>query len=543
MTGDDLKSARATGRSPLHLLESLAIFIIFSSIYLAYLSSQYNFDGAVFALRVEQAVATGNVWELFHPRHLFYEPAGYILFRLAHALGSELRSIVWLEIMNAMFGAAALCLFHRLALRLGMGRLLGAGMTGCLAFSFGFWFFSVEPEVYVPGVFFLLVGLWMLFRFIEKGKAGLFPAALLGIIAAIAILNHVVNSLFLIPMGLATLFYLRNKESIEDTNPSLNFSSFIIMILVCFAVTLSVYYEAGTHSPLAEKTGAWKWFLGLADPETPFGYRKSYWAFHYTAAFHWVQGMAKTLFATDSYRLSQKDAFDYLIYIAVALLIFLLAFYFIRIRKISIEDRKYNVLLWLWLAPYAVFTIIWEPKNFELKVFFLAPFFLLIGLGLKGVSGRIKIFKAAPALLAALLFVINFYSSILPGADAKNNLDLQRSYFIRDNTEPPARIYIAGVSGGYNKGKIYIPCFSRRQAIVMDWRMRDMMKQGGVIDLRVKPGTYVLEELVVTGRALDKLATNHGISSSEIRRAFLRYRLKLIARHDEEFAIYLINSP
>ncbi len=543
MKNNGEKADEATGRPALHLLDTIIIAFIFLSVCLGHLSSQFNFDGTVFAFRVEKAAAGGGIWELFHPRHIFYEPAGYIFYSVAHALGPALRSIVWLEIMDAVFGAAALCLFHRLALRMGMSRVTAAGLTMCLAFSFGFWFFSVESEVYVPGVFFLLLGFRCLCYFMDRGKHGVGAAGLLGVLAALAMANHIVNGLFLIPLVFGALFFLKKAEPKNDSGFSLDIPAAVMMAAVCFAFIFLVYYEAGTHSSLAKEMGAKKWFLGLADPETPFGYRKSYWVLHHAALWHWVLGTAKTFFAAGSHRLFYNAFLGFLVCMAAAIIVILWGIYFLRLRKASAADIKLHLLLWLWLAPYAIFTVIWEPKNFELKVFFLAPLFLLLGLGLKGLKGKVRVIRISPALLAALLFITNFYSSILPGADEKNNIDLQRAYFIRDHTEPLAIIYIAGVSGGYNKGKIYIPYFSQRQAVVMDWRLERMIKDGGRIELDIGPDSYVLHELIATGDAVDQLAKNHETSSNLINAAFLRYRLRTIARHDEDFVLYRVLGP
>jgi hypothetical protein len=250
--------------------------------------------------------------------------------------------------------------------------------------------------------------------------------------------------------------------------------------------------------------------------------------------------MAYTLFASATHTLNEIKSFVILKYLAGAILVVSFIIYFIRSRKIQGHDKPLHFLLWLWLAPYIIFTIIWEPLNFELKIFFLPPLFILMGLGLKGINGRAGILKLAPALLAAVLFINNYYSSILPGADEKNNPDLQRAYFIRDNTEPLAEIYIAGVSKGYNKGKIYILYFSQRQSIIMDWRIKDMLTHDKKIKLNIKPNSYVLNELIEKGPALNELAKHHDIQPESIRKAFMKHRPRPSARHDDNFSIHLI---
>ncbi len=529
--------------SPGYWPDTLVLAVLVGSIYIGHLSSRYNFDGTVFAFRIEKALGTGNLWELLHPRHLLYEPAGYLFYKLACISGSGMRSVIWLEIMDTIFGVAGLCLFHRVSLRAGMGRILGASLTLCLAFSFGFWFFAVEPEVYVPGVFFLLIGFYLLYMFMESGWGGFFPVLVLGVVGAITVANHIVNGLFLIPLCFGTFMYLGHREEGREDFRVSGLLSVGGLIAVCFVLVAFIYYEAGVHSALAREMGARGWFLGLADPETPFGYRKSYWVLHVHAAGHWLYGMLSLFFATDSHRLSQSPVLLYPLMLAIFITGFLCFLYFLRLRKIPMHDRRLHVLLWLWLVPYALFTVVWEPRNFELKVFLLAPFYLLIGLALKGFAGRLRVLRLVPAILALLLFLVNYYGAILPGTAEKANLDLERAYFIRENTGPDALIYLAGVSKGYNIGKIYIPYFSGRQTMVMDWRMKEFLSDEGVLALRVRPGAYVLEELIRAGPALFELAGHHGVSPKDIRMSFLRFNPVLVSRHDNDFALYRFSFP
>jgi hypothetical protein len=545
MEGSQAKRAADMRRKPstASWLDTLVLAVLVGSIYIGHLSSQYNFDGTVFAFRVEKALGTGEFWELFHPRHLLYEPLGYLFYKLAYISGSGLRSIIWLEIMDTIFGVAGLCLFHRLSLRLGMDRIIGAGITLCLAFSFGFWFFAVEPEVYVPGVFFLILGFFSICMFMEKGLRGFIPALVLGVLAAVTMGNHIVNGLFLIPLCFGAFRYLCDREEGQRALRVSGFFPVFVLIAVCFILLALIYYEAGVHSALAREIGARNWFLGLADPETPFGYRKSYWVFHPHAASHWLYGILKLFFAEGSHRLSQNPSLVYPLGLAIFIMVFLLFLYLLSLRSIPIHDRPFHVLIWLWLVPYALFTVVWEPRNFELKVFLLVPFYLLLGFALKEFTGRLRILRLVPAILALLLFLVNYYGAILPGAEEKNNLDLERAYFIRENTGPEALIYLAGVSKGYNIGKIYIPYFSGRQTKVMDWHMKEFLSDEGVLNLRVRPGAYILEELIRAGPALKELAGHHRVSPEAIRRSFLGFNPVLVARHDKDFALYRLSFP
>lgn len=523
-------------------LDTLLLTALAGSFFIGHLSFQYNFDGTVFAFRVEKAVVAGGVWELFHPRHLLYEPLGYLVYKSAYLLGTGLRSIIWLEMLDALFGALAVALFHRLMLGICCDRVISAGACMCLAFSFGFWFFSVEPEVYVPGVFFLLLCFWLLLWCIKSGRGRVFSAVVLGAASALSAANHVVNGLFIIVIFFGLLLYLPGRGDSGGDKKGINLFAAISAVLV-FSVILGVlYYVVAANSGLAQETGAARWFLGLADPRTPYGYTKSYWFFNARAPGYWLEGMKSLVLAAGSHLLVKGTLLKCVYYASIVIIFFMCFLYIIRLILLRGREKGVQPLLWLWFAPYALFSMAWEPRNFEIKLFLLAPFYMLLFSGLKDQGGKGRALRFVPLILAGLLFVFNYFGSILPGSDKSSNLDLSRAEFIMENTEPEAVVCLAGVSRGYNIGKIYIPYFSGRRTFVMDWMIQRMISDKGTLALDVRPGSYVLEELVKSGPALEELASNHGLEAAVISKAFLERNPVLVSRHDDDFALYRLSD-
>jgi len=146
-------------------------------------------------------------------------------------------------------------------------------------------------------------------------------------------------------------------------------------------------------------------------------------------------------------------------------------------------------------------------------------------------------------VVLASLFTHNFFSSIKPGSRPELNKDLQRAYFIRDNTEPGAVIYFTGYAGGYNMGKIYIIFFSGRQTRILDLILgRDnrpfpqplMSSLNEDMDRPI----YVLPELIQPGLAVDLLARHHNLKPQQIIEYFQALNLRKMAAMDDGFAIY-----
>ena len=527
---------------------SLAVLLLDAG----FLSSRYNFDGTVFALRVERALVLGDpnsLGELLHPRHLLYEPLGYLFCRAAGALGLHFRTIFLLQFLNVLFGVLSLALFHRIAFRLSSDRWLAAAATLMLAFSFGFWIFSIEAEVYVSGVCFLLLAFRSLLHRADspsRPSSWITDALVLAAFGALALANHLTFGLFLIPLGLESLLYSRRprKSWRSGLAPALLFSA------TALGLAGIAYLLAARMHPAASTLGFRQWVIGPANPETPYGYRQSYWASGLHSFPDFGRGMLH-LFCAEPYPDSGAG-----VPVAIAAAWFLawlliLGLYFRNARALWKEDSRTQVLVLGWLIPSLVWNWSWQPINFELKVAMLAPLLLWAGITLS--REKIRASRAWPgwllAAMALLLLGYNFFAAILPGSRPENNRDLQRARSIGEATEPNAAVFIAGSGPGYNLGKIYLPYFSRREAKVADWLTGPpgspfpARLQAALTQLRQqRRPAYVLSELLEPTPALQVLALHHRVSPESIRRVFQGHRPRLKRTLDPELSLYRLEE-
>jgi len=98
---------------------------------------------------------------LFHPHHLLYAPLAVVAHRVLAPLGLARDPVVPLQLMSAAFGALAVWLAGRLALRLGAGPRRALWLMVAVGVSNAVWRFSTEALVMIPSLAFLLLGAWM----------------------------------------------------------------------------------------------------------------------------------------------------------------------------------------------------------------------------------------------------------------------------------------------------------------------------------------------------------------------------------------------
>jgi len=517
-------------------------------LYLGFLSSRYNFDGTVFALRVERALDLGDrnsLGELLHPRHLLYEPMGYLFCGLARALGLKFRTVFLLQVMDLCFGLAALALLHRLAFRLYRHRLLAGASTLVLAFAFGFWFFAIEAEVYVPGAFFLILAFHYLIgpTYPEPpARAWTTAALVLALLGALAVLNHVTLGLFLIPLGLEALLYLRRSRTSWTTGllPALLFS------IIALGLVGAAYLAASQIHPFARAWGLVQWFLGPANPNTPYGYQMNYWSVSLRAFPDFGRGWLHTFLAAPY----PDPRHGIPLVLKISWLVIwgtVLGLYLRNCFRLFQKETRLHLLFLGWLIPYGLWTWLWQANNFELKIALLPPLLLWGGWVLAREQERSG--KSWPAglfaILAAILLLYNLTAAVLPGADAKNNSDLQAAQRITQLTEPDAVIFIAGSGPGYNLGKIYIPYFARREVKVMDWALgfaaepfpAALESELGRLRGAGRP-VYVLSELLQPGPPLEALGRHHRLQPEAIAQFFQDHRPRLVASLNSHLALF-----
>ena len=132
----------------------------------------------------------------FSAHHLIYEPFAWVIYEAVRAVTGPMDVMSALKVVsliNSVFGAACatviLAIFHQ------RGRLpLAMSVLATLpaAVSFGLWYYSITVEVYVIGIFFLLVAFYIL----SADHISLTGWLIAGIAVGLGVLGHQIYPLF-----------------------------------------------------------------------------------------------------------------------------------------------------------------------------------------------------------------------------------------------------------------------------------------------------------------------------------------------------------
>lgn len=162
-----------------------SLFIVVALVYWATIpTNQTEADDSYwYALDVESEPVT----RLFHVLHLLFLPSMQVIFLGVRALGLADQAFFVMLAVSLLLGAGTVALmFAVLRDRLSTPWPLALAGSALVAFSYGFWRYSVAVESYIPAMFF---STW-LFHIGFRHKPARYDGLLAGAVAAAAISMH-----------------------------------------------------------------------------------------------------------------------------------------------------------------------------------------------------------------------------------------------------------------------------------------------------------------------------------------------------------------
>ena len=169
------------------------------------LTAPANHTEAEDAYQYARLAEQGRGAELFHFHHLLYLPVMQGLFRLLQGAGYAGRAFPLLMGVSMVCGALTVCLFTSLLAR-------QRGVAGALPFSlgllfsYGFWRYACEAEIYIPAALFAVGAFWLA----SDSAKGVWRTVATAVMASLGILLHLVN---VIPLaGGMTLYYILRRR-------------------------------------------------------------------------------------------------------------------------------------------------------------------------------------------------------------------------------------------------------------------------------------------------------------------------------------------
>jgi hypothetical protein len=282
---------------------------------------------------------------------------------------------------------------------------LGKGiLTACaLVVSNGFWAYSTQAEVYVPGMGCLAIVTWLL---ISQGGQPFSQSRLIGMASffALSVLFHQTNALFAIPLSYF-LAKLRPGEARRNV-VSVLFASTIV-VLTTYVVTYLTTEAAPSISHLI------RFMLTYAEHPNPS------WG---TFSHFGMTGVALLLKSQLRDIIYLPDGSGALVLAAIltfAMVYAALILHHLVLAVRTRSDRGIRSFLLIWLITYHSFFLWWLPGDNEFFLVTLVPLILLAAMAVSDLLERAPlrkqispIYSIAGGLLIVLL--VNLVSNIIP---------------------------------------------------------------------------------------------------------------------------------
>ncbi len=521
--------------------QAVLIGLVFLGIYLAFPTADYSYDAIGYVGFIHQAAYVGFPSAAWHEYHILYIPLGYAVAGLLVLAGFLPDILVLMQVANALFSVLTLVLFFRL-LSEETGRSAPALVgTGLLAFSYSFWYYATDPEVYPVCLFFLLLTFRHGRRLVRGGT--LKDSVLAGLFQGLAIGFHVVSVLFAPILFLGSLFSGENSQSRSRRLGSA--ALFLVLGLLVALVPYAVKYQVADgvtvleglagrfrYATLQESAEGTRWFLGS-------GYNP------------WLEfkGVQRG-FAPPPMEEAWSPAAGAFLLRSLVPALFLVPLY--RFRRLWRQHRPSTFLLGSWLVVFFGFFTAYNAGSVKFVPFLLVPILYLFALAVAPFLRRDKTaiwVRAALWGLVILLASVNFAGLIHPGSRIANNEDFRKTGFIRENTSEGDLIVHFGM-GENIKQKVYLPYFGAREELILDLQFRGNRREPGeilaglerVIRSRFAAGrrVFVLSDVFEDRQLLSQFHQRHSLPPGTLEAFFGKFRPERRAAMSPTFSLYLL---
>ena len=217
-------------------LGGVAAALIAALLYALTLSRHYTADSLLYALAIEG----DNSRALIDPTHLLLHPLALLWFRVWQAVGWTGRSLVPLQILNAMAGALSVGLLWSLARALSRSSRAATIIALGFAFSGGLWLLSVEAEFVTVPLALQLLALWSILGIAPEYIDRSWYAVSLGLVVALAIFAYL-TSVFLILVVLVGLLTANLNQRRRWRQIALFLATVLLILIPVFGFSLSAW--------------------------------------------------------------------------------------------------------------------------------------------------------------------------------------------------------------------------------------------------------------------------------------------------------------
>ncbi|MEO8583716.1 MAG: hypothetical protein ABI415_07955 [Flavitalea sp.] len=414
---------RYAGKIPGALLVWVISYLFFLSTLVTNFSASHD--------SIHYLIDILNNQHLFHEHHLLYHFLANKWMHLMHVVFPGIDEHFLIESFTSLWGSSALCMVWLfLRNRFNLLAAPAAAGTAVVCFSYGFWFYSVNIEVYLPPLFFVLCCLYILTG--KNFRAG--DVWKIAILHSLAILFHQVNVLFA-PVIIYVFFANR-----------LPLKYWLQYMAIGTIITLGTYFIAGWIIEKHHSFPEWiRWMQGYTvghgywqplSMKTPLhvitgfvhAFIGGHFIFQLPAMEHYLQNSFQTHGLNDEVFLSDKmsyftaRALTGLFVIYSVVFVFLSVRFFANYKKIRSQFGVVVSPLLLCIVVYSVFFCFWMPEILEFWILqMVLVWILLIGtLPVLKLPFKVPMGKGL-ILLAVIMFSINYFGSIRWLQDLSND--------------------------------------------------------------------------------------------------------------------------
>ncbi|MDQ5823479.1 MAG: glycosyltransferase family 39 protein [Chloroflexota bacterium] len=339
---------RAAGTSGVkRALPWLIAFVAFV-VFMLTATGFHTYDGISYIRDMGKPLAA-----LFLPHHLIYEPSVLLMLNLWRALGYTGYADLPGSMFSSIAGAGGLGLFFGMARHASGSTLVAIVATLMLGLTYGYWFYSVEVDIYVQPLFFLLATAWLYLHALRSTVPSTYMFLLMGMAHALGALYHQA-ALFTVPAFALGIYLLPGKTG-EKVRRVVAYGATLGLVLV------PAYFIGGVL---------------IAGQDTPDKFVR--WANNFGQLGTWGAFTPATLTGTISGTSAAISA-DY--WIGRLLLLSLVVVLAARARSATRRGGPLAWVLWTWVGTYTLFFIWWQPEVLKFWVLVLPPTLLLVVLG------------------------------------------------------------------------------------------------------------------------------------------------------------------
>ena len=390
------------------------LFIFFLIIYIAFISEipSLTHDSITYANEIE------NDELVFHPHHLLYHALSLYWYKLLLILGIGGTALAKIASLNSLFGAAGISLIYIILRKdMGMNVLNSLLISGIAGFSFGYWFYSINVEVYIIPLIFILMSIHL---YNQKSNI-----TLIALFSAVAALFHQIHILFGITLMIT--FFVRNKYTLRQI--AFFSIAYFLVIAIPYILVMS-YLNISSFDDISywltkyhHEVNSWNDISFSMIVKDLVGFTRSLVSTYGMFRIEIITDALNSFFPdknfdNEIYLLRNISAFSVISYMIFTVFFYILYVYsliytLLKIPKMIKKDEVLIIIITI--AVYSIFFSFWDSANVEFWIPQSTLLWLLIGYAFLSKRKYIGMF------MLMIVFIINFIWAIIPANNIKND--------------------------------------------------------------------------------------------------------------------------